>query len=333
MGGRTTPLHPRPASAVPLARSTTPSSYGGYAPSNCPTPLLHLPTGPPSRGGCECPMCYHSVRSPCPDCGCPSNTVPKSLKGAQGRSRGGPAFTDQRATQAFFSPSSDYYSLSPDSPPPVLNQSPEPLNPPQQPVPQPSVTESNPALKINNLYSSRTSPSPQSETGKSPSPQSENGKSASPLSESGKSRLSSSSSEKSVSPSGGAKPLRKPSLPDRPASVDRKGGSRRHSWAGDKARVPASKPTSLQDFKRLLSQQPLNQNQHRISAKEILLNQAPEPSSSQVNGGSGGSGSGGSFGGSGGSLRKRTSPWRDPRFSVIQEENEENRKSRDNLCD
>jgi hypothetical protein len=38
-------------------------------------------------------------------------------------------------------------------------------------------------------------------------------------------------------------------------------------------------------------------------------------------------------GGGGGSLRKKTSPWRDNRFSVIQEEaeQEESRRSRENL--
>jgi len=69
-----------------------------------------------NNNSCECPMCYHSVKNPCNDCGCPSKTSSMSLK-VNVKQRG-PTFTDQQSTQAFFSPSSDYYSLSPNSPPP-----------------------------------------------------------------------------------------------------------------------------------------------------------------------------------------------------------------------
>ena len=78
------------------------------------------------------------------------------------------------------------------------------------------------------------------------------------------------------------------------------------------------KKTSLHDFKKLLAQQSLGQNQHRISAKEMLEKSSP-----------GGNISGqdqsftnytSSHNKVGGSLRKRNSPWVDKRFSVIQEE-------------
>jgi hypothetical protein len=107
--------------------------------------------------------------------------------------------------------------------------------------------------------------------------------------------------------------------------------SRRHSWAGERKSPGGSggsrlsgKPTSLQEFKRLLAQQTPGQNPHRVSAQEMLKTAAggqEAGAASQLKSGGGGS------------LRKKTSPWRDNRFSVIQEEAEqdESRKSRENL--
>ena len=95
-------------------------------------------------------------------------------------------------------------------------------------------------------------------------------------------------------------------------------------FSGPVSIVP--KKTSLHDFKKLLAQQSLGQNPHRISAKELLDKSAlgtggnsQEPiynySSSQTK-----------LGG----RSKRSSPWVDKRFSVIQEENE---GSKENLIE
>ena len=97
-------------------------------------------------------------------------------------------------------------------------------------------------------------------------------------------------------------------------------------FSGPVSIVP--KKTSLHDFKKLLAQQSMGQNPHKISAKEMLEKSAlggpggasQEPiynyTSSQTK--------------VGGSIRKRSSPWVDKRFSVIQEENE---GSRENLIE
>ena len=80
--------------------------------------------------------------------------------------------------------------------------------------------------------------------------------------------------------------------------------------------------TSLHDFKKLLAQQSPGQNPHRISAKELLektketketpLSTAPLSHTKP------------------GGARKRSSPWVDNRFSVIQEEME---GSKENLIE
>ena len=70
----------------------------------------------------------------------------------------------------------------------------------------------------------------------------------------------------------------------------------------------------------LLSQQSLSQNPHRVSAKELL----------ERGQGAGGLEEGGSQG-AGGSVRRRGSPWKDKRFSVIQEEPGEERRSKESL--
>ena len=72
--------------------------------------------------------------------------------------------------------------------------------------------------------------------------------------------------------------------------------------------------TSLHDFKKLLAQQSPGQNPHRISAKELLekTKETKETPLSTV-----------SLGHTKpGGARKRSSPWVDNRFSVIQEEME-----------
>jgi len=297
-----------------------PSSQG----SGCPTPLLHLPDSKASAKGCECPMCYHSVKNPCASCGCPTsqrsqesnpaagsaedpNPRVEAAAAARGRTPAHP-FTSHQSTAAFFSPSSDYYSLSPDSPPPNLEPSPPPPPSSSQPAtsqpPQPSSTStssnaSNPplmsqptsnhhqpnqngvkpktSLEIQNLYSSVRKPL------EKPRP-----------------------------------PVRKPSMPPAVAAADSK-SNRRHSWAGDRG---GNKPTSLQDFKKLLAQQPMGNNNHRISAREMLESSQRQSTAS---------GGGNQRHTTGGSLRKRS--WKDPRFSVIEEDENEAGRSRENLIE
>ena len=79
------------------------------------------------------------------------------------------------------------------------------------------------------------------------------------------------------------------------------------------------KKTSLNDFKKLLAQQTLGSNPHRISAKQILEKSAPGAGHNLENNSS-------QKAQVGGSLRKRQSPWVDNRFSVIQEEVEGSRE-------
>merc|ERR1712198_285443 len=68
---------------------------------------------------CQCPMCYHSLSNPCQDCGCPSNksNASSSLSLNNMRQRL-PQISGNGTTAEYFSPSSDYYSLSPASPTP-----------------------------------------------------------------------------------------------------------------------------------------------------------------------------------------------------------------------
>ena len=109
--------------------------------------------------------------------------------------------------------------------------------------------------------------------------------------------------------------------------------SRRHSWAGDRRERrdrrggggPAVKQkTSLHDFKKLLAQQTPGQNPHRISAKELLEKTKSSPPGGQQES------QGGLSHTKPGGGRKRSSPWVDNRFSVIQEEME---GSRENLIE
>ena len=136
----------------------------------------------------------------------------------------GPAFTDPTTAAAFFSPSSDYYSLSPDSPPPAfsLNQSPEPMQSaaaangkPEsasfekvQSEPLPPSSSQQP-VQIQNLYSRKT---------KSPVQ-----KSASPVQKS----PSTSSTEKSASPDEPATAVVRKPKPAVPPRMDRR-DNRRH---------------------------------------------------------------------------------------------------------
>jgi hypothetical protein len=293
------------------------------------------------RKSCECPMCYHSIRNPCGECGCPSNTVPKSARlnptsasaGRHPPSR--TAFTDEQAALSFFSPSSDYYSLSPDSPPPLSgattaaasnNSSPEP-DPPAGATASSTAAQMPIYAQVHKERSAGTS-SPAAARGLSPVEENPDLPRSSPQ-------------EVGVKPSASRGPppptARKPSLPARPAAPestrapggkdspqDRSSNSRRHSWAGERKSAggrPSGKPTSLQEFKRLLAQQTPGQNPHRVSAQELLKTAESGAASPLKTGG-----------GSGGSLRKKTSPWRDNRFSVIQEEAEMD-KSRENLLD
>lgn len=293
-------------------------------------------------------MCYHSIRNPCEQCGCPSNTVPKSAKLNPTGGGGRPSFTDQQAALSFFSPSSDYYSLSPDSPPPnsgaaaASSSSPEPDVPAQPGVANPGSPVAAPASSMP-IYAQVHKERSVAESSPQPESQESAGErdSVSPASSADHTAKPATKVAKKGPPT-----ARKPSAPPRYSSHEGKeqspsdSGSRRHSWAGERkagegaGRLGGSRPTSLQEFKRLLAQQTPGPNPHRLSAQEMLKAAA--------------AGSGGGIGesqasshqqqkasGSGGSLRKKTSPWRDNRFSVIQEEGEqeESRRSRENLLD
>ena len=83
------------------------------------------------------------------------------------------------------------------------------------------------------------------------------------------------------------------------------------------------KKTSLQDFKKLLAQQSLSPNPHRPTARELLERSA----SATARPGASEPVYGASPGKPAGSHRKRTSPWVDKRFSVIQEEVEGSREN------
>ena len=215
----------------------------------------------------------------------------------------GPAFTDQQSTQAFFSPSSDYYSLSPNSPPPEdlqltsnnneLSDSSEP----RQPI-YAKVNKTKSSDVKNDFTEKRSDASKKGQDFNKT--QFANNHSATP-------KIGSISMHQRTH----TEPHRKPMAPERDLNVQKDKSGRRHSWAGDKKGPGIQKQTSLHDFKKLLAQQAMGQNPHRMSAKELLDksatdNEAPEPCKSSQK--------------SGGSLRKRTSPWKDNRFSVIQEE-------------
>ena len=247
----------------------------------------------------------------------------------------GHVFKDAHSTAAFFlSPSSDYYSLSPDSPPPGDHNTSSP------PLTTPSATSTatgDESPKNLSLNDSRDS----SEGGSSPAKQSVNGgmeiqnfyvdgdnnrrnKSSSPNSSIDKSEEQEIVDRRKRDTKVPPKIAKKPSFPAH-VLADTNKADRRHSWAGDKNGPPANRPTTLHDFKKLLSQQPLATNTHRKSAKELLQSadyhsQTPPPFND-----------GNAI--VGGSLRKRNG-WRsgDQRFSVIQEESEE-RKSRENLLE
>jgi len=222
-------------------------------------------------------------------------------------------------TAEFFSPSSDYYSLSPSSPPPSYSPS-NSSSPPPQPI----------YAKVNKAKVA----SPEKTNGTTVEVKDEEKKK---VNEEVKEEVKSDVKEEAkVEVKETGKDARKGSLPlypERPVQERKRGEgevrgrgggggeSRRHSWAGGRgpASVPSGKQTSLQDFKRLLAQQTPVQNPHRVSAKQ-LLERTGEVESSQTGGGGGGS------------VRKRNSPWKDKRFSVIQEEpGEENGKSRESL--
>lgn len=257
---------------------------------------------------CECPMCYHSVKNPCNDCGCPSRTSTSSLK--VNVKQKSPALTNQNSTPTFFSPSSDYYSLSPNSPPPEdlqLTQNgkgfPNSLEP-QRPISATLDNKSQPCdEQMRNIdHSKKPELNRRSHGGRAH--QDDNVYSRTPSAEPDKVSISV-QHRSSIDPSKKHGPLER----------DLKSG-RRHSWAGDKKVPVVQKQTSLTDFKKLLAQQATGQNPHRTSAKEMLQkseNEVIEPFYSSQKLGS--------------SFRKRPSPRKDNRFAVIQEEIEGSREN------
>ena len=234
-----------------------------------------------------CPMCYHNLKNPCASCGCPS----------VGQAKQRPALP----TPEFFSPSSDYYSLSPSSPP----SSPPSISPdPSGDLPQPIYAKVN---KHKVTQSSEKEDIQESREVKEEEEEEKENK--------GESIVNKSSKKEKSEP-------RKTSLPLYPErSQERKrpglipGEPRRHSWA-----APVPRQTSLQEFKRLLAAQTPGQNPHRVSAKE-LLDKEREEGGGLVRGEDAGQGS----------IRRRGQQWKDQRFSVIQEEEPEEGRSRESL--
>ena len=299
-------------------------AYGYSIPCRS-SPQHGAPSHPPTQRKCPCPMCYHSLKDPCKDCGCPNSTVPRAMKLNKNLR---PVISDQQTASAFFSPSSDYYSLSPDSPPllqpndtPQCQLSPQEISQMYAKVNKSSkqpMTKS-PMLDTSDDTSLTQSPEPIKTVSSKELDQetlntsSETSNRNSPT-ESLTSNISTSSNRswqinrKNVSSSS---VNRKPSMPERISNEDRE--SRRHSWAGDRRIGSNNKQTTLNDFKKLLSQHsPSSDNSHRISARD-LLQKSSHGKDSQPHDKS-------SHRGAGGSLRKRNTPWMDNRFSVIEEE-------------
>ena len=259
-------------------------------------------------------------------------------------------FKDAQSTAAFFlSPSSDYYSLSPDSPPPFSSgttpsatsnggdESPKnlSLSESQESGENCNISPAKRAgIEIQNFYmdekasvqNQRLTPDTSLEEN-SPSPSAAAVKTAETAELEIAALVERKKRDTKVPPKIAKKPLFPPHVTAEQLAQDR-----RHSWAsGDKSGTPpiaANRPTTLHDFKKLLSQQPLSNNPHRKSAKEQLLaaENAAGNSSLLPPFNDGNAGVGGSF-------RKRNG-WRGggERFSVIQEEGEE-RKSRENLLE
>ena len=205
--------------------------------------LRPAPQSSPQTPQCPegCPMCYHSTKTPCQHCGCPSvrSGEPGVLgvsvrigdQGATQRVLGGslnlPVTKHRSAlpTPDFFSPSSDYYSLSPSSPPPISS-------PATSSSPHPTTTSPQPIYaKVNKA------------------------KVSSPEKEFTKPSLKKEKQEKQEVREEG-----KASLPLYPERVKEKRGgeSRRHSWASPRGpnTLPPTKHTSLQVTK---GQQPTHQ--------------------------------------------------------------------------
>lgn len=282
---------------------------------------------------CECPMCYHSIKNPCASCGCPSSSVSKASNMAPNKPRAnnGHVFKDAQSSAAFFlSPSSDYYSLSPDSPPPTTdggdspktNLSLESQESDRTASTSPGKKSTNninttAGIQIENLYQDANIT--ETETNSS---QDQSDTPANTSSEERETTVDRQKRDTKVPPKIAKKPVF-------PPLTEKERNDRRHSWAG---KTPtANRPTTLHDFKKLLSQQPLAGNSHRKSAQEQLLAQSHAEHSSHTppppvfNDGN--------HIGGGGSLRKRNG-WAPggQRFSVIQEESEL-RKSQENLLD
>ena len=229
-------------------------------------------------------MCYHSLKNPCTSCGCPS----------VGQARQRPALP----TPDFFSPSSDYYSLSPSSPP---SSPPSISPPPSASPPQPIYAKVNKPKVANH---------PEKEVGSQ-------GSKEEVKEEEEKENMAeppvNNKKEATSEPRKSSLPLYPERSQERKRAGLASGETRRHSWA-----APVPRQTSLQEFKRLLAAQTPGQNPHRVSAKELLEKEREE-------------GSGLTRGEEGqGSMRRRGQQWKDQRFSVIQEEPEEGR-SRESL--
>ena len=244
-----------------------------------------------SRHQCSegCPMCYHSLKNPCTTCGCPS----------VGQARQRPALP----TPDFFSPTSDYHSLSPSSPP---SSPPSTSPPPSATPPQPIYAKVNkPKVATANLESDVKQ---ESTDVKEEQEEEKENKADPPVNK-----------KEAPEPRKSSLPL----YPERSHERKRGDGSRpglapgeirRHSWA-----APVPRQTSLQEFKRLLAAQTPGQNPHRVSAKELLEKEREDGVGGLARGEEGQ-----------GSMRRRGQQWKDQRFSVIQEEPEEGR-SRESL--
>ena len=236
---------------------------------------------------CECPMCYHSVHNPCPECGCPS----------RGQEAGHQAEAElkSRHMSSGQGSTSDYSSLSPD----LTSQS-------------SSSRDDN--LNLNSTTES--SPSPDKEEAEEEDRRVDEQEEAESTKQN--EEIETGDSDSACDTEMSVKTREEADYKEdtwiRESRDKFRNNSRRHSWAGGRlAAVGIPKQTSLQDFKKLLAQKTPSQvpASQKTSAVELLRSgktDSTEPFySSQI---------------VGGSFRKKVSPRRDHRFAAIEEESE-----------
>ena len=239
---------------------------------------------------CECPMCYHSVHNPCPECGCPSRGH-EAEAGAKAE-----ADIKSRHMSSGQGSTSDYSSLSPDLTSQSSNSRDDNLN-------LNSTTESSPSPDKEEVEEEESREAEQEEAESKQIEETET-----------VTEDSDSACDTEISVKTREEADYKEDTWIRESRDKFRNNSRRHSWAGGKlAAVGIPKQTSLQDFKKLLAQKTPSQvpASQKTSAVELLKSgktDSTEPFySSQI---------------VGGSFRKKVSPRRDHRFAAIEEESE-----------